>query len=480
MSNTVSHRRSPTRTGHSTRLRPPARNVLDGVGAFLVSGLYLAALPIELILGTRVQFPFILYTVMVFCFVVLVRRHRLQEACLALLGRSSGRRTAFFGLAGALVFWFALQAFVSPCPAYAQRKYALWLINAVLPLVVGYLWIDKVEKIRILLRVGTIWIALVLAFWVANPDGIANLDVRHVVLRGDFSQITSCSFCRSVSLAAMVCVVSVGLQVFRGPATLLPAGLAPVMLYLALQSGSRGAVLSFAVAASFFLVLSLNRRRLLLLAAVLPVLVAMVFSHVAATNSVTGIIDSGLLQGDLRDGSVIEHFDAWRLSAVTALLHPLGIGFGGYPRVAGYGDEPLYPHNAVLEVWVESGLIGLGLFACLIALPFLSLGPGQFADRHIVAMESLFLITFLFAMTYLGIEGSNPYWFFLGALWSIRDNRRSGPVPADLRQHRNAIGLSRTRQRGRRTGTSRSCAPARTPRPVQYPSDRLVEPHRYA
>jgi len=349
-----------------------------------------------------------------------------------------------------------------------------------LPLVVGYLWIDKAERIRTLLRVGTIWIALVLAFWVANPDAIANLDVRHVVLRGEFSQITSCSFCRSVSLAAMVCVVGVGLRVFKGPATLLPAGLVPVMLYLALQSGSRGAVLSLAVAVSFFLVLSLNRRRLLLLAAILPVLVAMAFSQVAATNSVTGIIDSGLLEGDLRDGSVIEHFDAWRLSAVTAFLHPLGIGFGGYPRIAGYGDEPLYPHNAVLEVWVEGGLIGLGLFACLVVLPFMSLGPGQFVDRHIVALEALFLITFLFAMTYLGIEGSNPYWFFLGALWAIRDGRHSCPVPADPRKHGNARGLSRIRQRGRRTGTSRSRAPARTPRHVQYPLDSPVKPHPYA
>ncbi len=445
-----------------------------------MSGLCLAALPIELILGTRVRFPFILYTVIVSCFVVLARWHRLQETCLALLGRSRRRPSAFLVLAGALVFWFALQALVSPCPAYAQRKYPLWLLNAMLPLVVGYLWIDKAERIRTLLRVGTIWIALVLAFWVANPDAIANLDVRHVVLRGEFSQITSCSFCRSVSLAAMVCVVGVGLRVFKGPATLLPAGLVPVMLYLALQSGSRGAVLSLAVAVSFFLVLSLNRRRLLLLAAILPVLVAMAFSQVAATNSVTGIIDSGLLEGDLRDGSVIEHFDAWRLSAVTAFLHPLGIGFGGYPRIAGYGDEPLYPHNAVLEVWVEGGLIGLGLFACLVVLPFMSLGPGQFVDRHIVALEALFLITFLFAMTYLGIEGSNPYWFFLGALWAIRDGRHSCPVPADPRKHGNARGLSRIRQRGRRTGTSRSRAPARTPRHVQYPLDSPVKPHPYA
>jgi len=416
-------------------------------------------LPIELLLGTRVPFPFILYTIAVFAFVVVVRWRRVQETCLALSHRGRGSRTLFFVLVGALIFWFAIQAFVSPCPMYAQRKYALWLVHGVLPLTIGYLWVDKAERLGTMLRVGVIWIALVPAFWLANPDAIASLDARHVVLRGEFSQITSCSFCRSVSIAAMACVVSVGLRVFRGPASFIPAGLVPVLLYLALQSGSRGAVLSFAVAASFFLMLSLTRKRLALLAIILPIVTAMALSHIATMNSVTGIVDSGLLHGDLRDGSVIEHFDAWQLSAVAAVKHPLGVGFGGYPHIAGYEDEPLYPHNAVLEVWVESGLVGLGLFAGLIAAPLASLGQRLFADKHLVAWGSLFLIAFLFAMTYLGIEGNNPYWFFLGALWSIADSRRSYRVPARPRTNANAIRPPRIQARKPATGRLPSFVP---------------------
>mgnify|MGYP000875942608 CR=1 FL=1 len=433
---------------------------LDRVGAFLVAGLYLAVLPIELILGTRVPFPFILYTAAVSGFVVLVRRRRLQDACLTLFRRGRGGRTPFLVLLGALVFWFALEAFVSPCPVYAQRKYALWLVNGVLPLTIGYLWVDKAERIKAILRAGMIWIALVPAFWLANPDAIANLDARHVILRGEFSQITSCSFCRSVSMAAMACVVSIGLRVFRGSAAFIPAGFVPVLLYLALQSGSRGAVLSLAVATSLFLILSVDRRRLALLAVILPILTAMVFTHIAATNSVTGIVDSGLLRGDIRDGSVIEHIDAWRLSVTAAVKRPLGVGFGGYPHIAGYGDEPLYPHNAVLEVWVESGLVGLGLLAFLIVSPFVSLGRSLFSDKHLVAWGSLFLTAFLFAMMYLGIEGNNPYWFFLGALWSIADGRRSHRIPAHPGKDRSMTRPSRIRARKPAEHRLPSLAPA--------------------
>jgi O-antigen ligase len=466
-------RMKPTTTKErSARRKSEGDGVLDALGAFLVAGLFLAVLPMELFLGTRVPFPFILYTLAVACFVLVARRRRLQDACLALFGRHQQKKATLLLLLGALVFWFGLQAFVSPCPIYAQRKYVLWLVNGVLLLATGYLWVDKPQRIEKILRFAMIWIALVLAFWLAHPNAVANLDTMHVILRGEFSQVTSCSFCRSVILAAMVCVVSLGLGAFKGPAALLPAGFVPVLLYLSLQSGSRGAVLSFAVAVSVFLITSLSRRRLLLLAAGMPVMAALLFAPATATNSVAGIIESGLLQGDVRDGSVGEHFAAWGLSIAAAIRHPLGIGFGGYPRLAGYGDEPLYPHNAVLEVWAESGLVGLVLFACLIVTPFLSLGRKQFTDKHIVAWESLFLVTFLFAMTYLGLEGTNPYWLFLGVLWSIRENRQSSPAAVRPRKDKSVTDFVPARGRRRFVETSASGALARAARHLPHRSDR--------
>jgi O-antigen ligase len=44
-----------------------------------------------------------------------------------------------------------------------------------------------------------------------------------------------------------------------------------------------------------------------------------------------------------------------------------GAGLGGYPFNSGYGDDPgLYPHNTLLEVLAEQGLLGAILFCVLI------------------------------------------------------------------------------------------------------------------
>jgi O-antigen ligase len=448
------------------RQNPLGDGITESIVAFLVAGLYLAALPVELFVGTRVPFPFIVYTIAVSCLVLFVRWRRLEDGLLAAFGRSNRTGGAFLLLIAALVFWFALEMFVSPCPNYARRKYALWLVNGLLPLIVGYLWLDKPERIDTLLRAGLIWVALVLVFWLASPNAMCSLDTRHVVLRGESSELTSCSFCRAVSLAAMACVVSVGLRVFAGPALLIPALLAPAMLYLALQSGSRGAVLSFTVGVFFFVAFSLDRKKLLLFGVGVALVAAAAFTHIAATNSVTGILDSGLLQGDVQDGSVIEHFAAWRLSASTAVRQPLGVGLGGYARIAGYGDEPLYPHNVLLETWLESGWVGLGLYACLVAMPFICLGRRLFADKRLVAISSLFAVTFLFAMTYLGIEGNNPYWLFLGGLWAAAASSRASVVAPCPRRSATAMELPRTLAR------TRPARPQRRPLPAEGPGMR--------
>jgi len=463
MANVLPHESRNVRTACAVQQSLSPEGIIEPIGAFLVSGLFLAVLPIELFLGTRVPFPFVVYTIAASCFVLVVRWRRLEDGLLAAFSRGNRIVVAFLLLVAALVFWFALEAFVSPCPNYARRKYLLWLVNGLLPLIVGYLWFDKPERLDALLRAGLIWVAMVPVFWLASPNAVCSLDTRHVVLRGQFSELTSCSFCRSVSMAAMACIVAVGLRVFAGPAVWIPAALVPAMLYLALQSGSRGAVLSFAVATSLFLAFSLSRGRLLLFGVCVVLVIAAAFTPIAATNSITGIIDSGLFQGDVRDGSVLEHFTAWQLSASTAVRKPFGVGFGGYAHIAGYGDEPLYPHNALLEVWVESGLVGLGVYACLVAAPLISLRHRLFTDRRVVAIASLFIATFLFAMTYLGIEGNNPYWFFLGGLWAVAGSSQARDVAARVTKTGSATEARRILARRRLATAQRRLPQAEDP-----------------
>src|SRR5207248_2981789 len=52
-----------------------------------------------------------------------------------------------------------------------------------------------------------------------------------------------------------------------------------------------------------------------------------------------------------------------------------GAGLGGFPVLAGLGDTREYPHDLVLELLAETGLIGLLLFALLLAAALRSLRP---------------------------------------------------------------------------------------------------------
>jgi O-antigen ligase len=63
----------------------------------------------------------------------------------------------------------------------------------------------------------------------------------------------------------------------------------------------------------------------------------------------------GQLTGDL--GTRLE---LYRLAADSVLGHPLGLGWGGYARVAVPGYA--YPHDLPLEVLAEAGLVCGGIF----------------------------------------------------------------------------------------------------------------------
>lgn len=59
----------------------------------------------------------------------------------------------------------------------------------------------------------------------------------------------------------------------------------------------------------------------------------------------------------------------------------LGHGIGAFPLLQGSGDARLYPHNLILEILVELGLVGFGLFTVLVFVALKSLGTLR-AIRH--------------------------------------------------------------------------------------------------
>lgn len=73
-----------------------------------------------------------------------------------------------------------------------------------------------------------------------------------------------------------------------------------------------------------------------------------------------------LLQDTLQDRSLLDRFDFYRSSGSLFLEHPfLGVGFGRWSVASGIKDlwAP-HPHNLVLEVASELGLLGLAFLGC--------------------------------------------------------------------------------------------------------------------
>lgn len=110
---------------------------------------------------------------------------------------------------------------------------------------------------------------------------------------------------------------------------------------------------------------------------------------------------------------------------------PVGHGLGSWPVLTGYGDRQYYPHNLVLEVVFELGLVGLVLLVCLFGTAlFVALREWHATGRsvHLVLLV-VFVYLGLNAMV-TGDLNENRYLFALAGVLVYRaDPRRYGRVP---------------------------------------------------
>lgn len=109
-------------------------------------------------------------------------------------------------------------------------------------------------------------------------------------------------------------------------------------------------------------------------------------------------------------------FDMW-----LAGNRLFGQGLGSWPIAMGRGDEPGYPHNIVLELLFELGLVGLLLFVALLVFGGAVLLRGWLAHRHpeAVVIGTLCLFMLLNAMV-TGDLNDNRYLFAVLGLLCYR------------------------------------------------------------
>jgi O-antigen ligase len=222
-------------------------------------------------------------------------------------------------------------------------------------------------------------------------------------------------------------------------------------------TGSRGGLVALAVALLAFLVTGARfRGRLLIAGLVIAVAGLTYYSYVASPDARARISEVGSGSGRTDLWTV-----AWRMVEDDPVK---GIGAGNFPTTSVhfllepgvvadsdlFVNEPKVVHNSYLETWAELGIVGLGLFLCILGFGLYAAGKAMrtFARHGDHRMEliarSLFVaLAAVFAADFFGSRQYNKeLWFLLGlapALWAIA-RARGADLDTDAASDRGPVG----------------------------------------
>ncbi len=210
---------------------------------------------------------------------------------------------------------------------------------------------------------------------------------------------------------------------------------------------SRSAIFSLLLVATTSLMFprrkptTLSRKTILTAAAAVVVTVSVAsvsLSHLPATHSKFALKAGELsltLQGIHPGGTAGQRYSfsesAWQAFLSKPLL---GWGAGGWTTLWHYSDERVlkYPHNFVLEIAAEQGLVGLAALAMLLLAMLRACaqvlgGPGS---RFVFIVPVVVLTLLGNAVT--GQVEARDMWFWCGTLFALARLARASSAPAPL------------------------------------------------
>ncbi len=203
-------------------------------------------------------------------------------------------------------------------------------------------------------------------------------------------------------------------------------------IYVLLISGARGPI--FALALVFFIIIGLigfilvNSKKwgfsikqpTLILLLVLSLIIPAIYFINSLPNPPRSIARIGIIFGEEHGGTSagtrfdygVASFQLWQKSPIW------GHGIGSFPLLLGLGDIVEYPHNIILEILAEQGILGLVFFITLLVCCLSKLGP----IREIVnePLKRVIIFLFIFSLLNAFVSGdlsSNRIMFaFLGLM----------------------------------------------------------------
>jgi O-antigen ligase len=319
-------------------------------------------------------------------FVVLRGRHRV--AVHALL---SVPVLASFFLLGLML----IQLGISPDPAYGNTKVQLYVAD-VLIFFVGAIFVGSRRRdARLLLTAMLIVTAaggLLFLFELVTGSAQQVINGRFSLAAQEYPIDLGRASADGLLLAIYFLVTGT-----RSWARAAVALITPVLLIAMVAAGSRGPVVAFAIGLIALLALSASnpraRRRLAFAGATLA-LAAIVLPLALPSSSIGRALST--IVGSASGVSSNGRSDLWSAAISAFAQHlPLGIGTGGFAATsAAISAGVQYPHNLILEVASELGLVGLlalvavlvGLAVRLARLYQSALGPDRLTSTVIIAL----------------------------------------------------------------------------------------------
>jgi O-antigen ligase len=300
----------------------------------------------------------------------------------------------------------------SPGEAYGSTKVQLYIADNLIFMIgavfVGFSGRDLRLALAILLVVAACG-ALLLVFKLLSGGLHATFDSRFALSADEYPIYLGRESADGVILAIYVVLAATRLWTRMAAVAVLP-----LLLVALIASGSRGPVLAFAVGLIVFFGLIATsrgaRRRLQLVGAAL--LAAIIVVPLALPSSSIGRAISTLL-GSGAGLSSNGRSELWAKAFNGFAMRPLfGLGTGGF---ASLNPTLPYPHNLLLEMSVELGIVGLllilGVIASFTNRLFSAWRAMNGRDKiEAATLISLFVMAFVNAMFSGAIQDNSELW----------------------------------------------------------------------
>jgi O-antigen ligase len=289
----------------------------------------------------------------------------------------------------------------TPAPGYGQEKAIRFISLTLLAFVVPLAVVQSPQELHRFL-LGMLGIGLVLAV-----EGLLEGGERFTAFGSN--TLAMGYGAGAASLIALFLVLPDLRTGVLKAMTIVAIGLLAVAM---IGSGTRGSLLALVVsiAVTFLLSLALGHRRKFVLMSIIAMagIVVFLFSSSLVPASSLERFNS-LLHGteiEVENSSAGTRLSLWRQSLALFSEYPLmGSGTGGFAWFVSGRDIQEYPHNIILELATETGIVGLTIFACLMLFTVQNLLSALHVSTLIEGFNRSLLVT-LFAILIFELVGA--------------------------------------------------------------------------